>query len=182
MSDTSDAMRRSGGLVMGIVWLLLGLFLIANPVWASVAVTKLTGWAFLVAGGVAFIAGLMNRTTGNRWWPLIAGLIMMFVGYDLITNSLHGTITLTFLVVVWLLFEGALGAVAALSMRARIATWRLALGASVITFLLGLALWKHFPSDADWLLGVYAGISLMLRGIVSIMIRQATRGALQHGA
>lgn len=172
MNDTpTSTSGRSGSLLMGFVWILLGLFLISNPVWASVAVTKLTGWTFLIGGGVAFLGALMNRVDGNRWWPLIAGLIMMFVGYDLLTNSLRGTITLTFLVVVWLLFEGVLGSIAAIAMRRTVDAWGIALTSSVITLLLGVALWNKFPSDAAWLLGTYAGIAMMLRGMVSIMLR-----------
>ena len=172
MTDTTDT-PRSGSLLLGIVWILLGIVAITHPVGASIAVTKLTGWCLMIGGAVSLVAGATNRTQGNKWWPIIIGAIMGLVGYDLVFKPLEGTITLTFLVVIWMVIDGLLGVTAAISMRKTVDSWKWALGSSLATAALGVALWQDFPTSASWLLGVYAGIALVLRGVVSIMMRQA---------
>lgn len=157
--------------MLGIIWILLGLIAMTHPVGASIAVTKLTGWCLMIAGLISFGAGVTNRTQGSRWWPLIAGPVMVFVGYDLVFRPLTGTITLTMLVVLWMIVDGVMGSLAAIMARNATQAWKWALASSLITVVLGIALWNDFPTSAAWLLGTYAGIVLMLRGMVSIMTR-----------
>jgi uncharacterized membrane protein HdeD (DUF308 family) len=155
-------------LVAGGLLLALGIVLIANPAFGTVAVTKLVGWVFIVSGITSFFASILGRVR-NPIWGIIGGLVVGVIGFNLAFNPLEGSITLTFLFTLWLFFEGAVNLFGAL-------TWRgqgrrgILFAVAALNIIFGLILWSNFPTNAAWLLGVLAGLSLMMRGAILLLV------------
>lgn len=167
-ADQAQSHGKMIDLVGGGLLLALGVLLVANPAFGTVAVTKLVGWVFMISGVTSFLAAILGRVR-NPIWGIIGGLVVSVIGFSLAFNPLEGSIKLTFLFTLWLFFEGAVNLFGAL-------TWRgqgrrgVLFVVAVINIIFGLILWSNFPTNAAWLLGVLAGLSLIMRGGVLLIV------------
>jgi uncharacterized membrane protein HdeD (DUF308 family) len=57
----------------------------------------------------------------------------------------------------------------------RFPQWGWTLLNGCVTFLLGLAIYRHFPLDAVWVLGLLVGVELLFSGSTWIMLSLAIR-------
>ncbi|UWZ83618.1 hypothetical protein [Occallatibacter riparius] len=65
----------------------------------------------------------------------------------------------------------------ALFVRACQPVWLLLDG--LFTLLLGLLIWRHWPSSAMWIIGVFVGFNLLMNGMTRLMLTLAIRRALK---
>ena len=49
----------------------------------------------------------------------------------------------------------------------------------IVTLILGLMVWRQWPSSSLWVIGTLVGISMILTGTTRLMLSVAARG-LQH--
>ena len=92
----------------------------------------------------------------------------------MLMHPLLGVLSLTLVLAVFLLFEGILELVLYFQIRRTAHSgWILLDG--VITLLLGLLIWVHWPSSSVWVIGTLIGISLIFSGISRIMLSLAVR-------
>jgi len=104
-------------LTEGIVLLVLGLFAIVLPPIATLAVEILVGWLLLASGIMGLISTFRTRGAPGFALSLVSALIALAAGIVLLTWPLSGTVSLTLVVSVFLLFEGVVSI--ALSLRHR---------------------------------------------------------------
>jgi uncharacterized membrane protein HdeD (DUF308 family) len=161
-------------LVAGVVVALLGLFATLAPFLTGLSITTLVG-VLLIAGGVIQIIGAF-RGTGWRGfvWQIAVGAITLFAGLAVFLNPLFGLMTLTLLVIGYLLASGVVEIVMGLRLRGeRNSLWTLASGAIGIT--LALLLWVGFPSTALWAVGVMFGVNLLVTGASMVALALGAR-------
>lgn len=172
MSNTAVAEKKSSGwgwlFAGGIFLTLLGLALLMNPTAGSVAVTVWTGWLLMIGGVTIAIVSIANRKTGGMWLGIILGLIMAIAGGLLAFNALQGTIALTMLMAIWFVVDGTLGSIGSLIHRGPAWGWQFASG--LLSLVVGIMLINNFPSTALWVLGVFGGIVLFMRGFVLMVL------------
>ena len=88
-------------------------------------------------------------------------------------NPAAGATVLTLLIALFFLIAGAFRIIVALTMRFPEWHWLLLNGA--ITLLLGLLIWKQWPSSALWVIGLFIGIELIFTGSAWVMLSLAAR-------
>ena len=93
-------------LVEGIVLVILGLLAIVVPQIASLAVTILVGWLFLISGGVGLVTTFMARAAPGFWWALLSAVLGIAAGIVLLVWPIGGIVTLTLLLIVFFTIEG----------------------------------------------------------------------------
>lgn len=169
-----------GFLVLGIIFVILGSAAIVTPFAATLAVNLIVGWVVLITG----IVQLIHSFKARRWslvWNLIGAAVYIVAGVLLLTNPLAGVITLTLLLAVFFIVEGAYKIGLAFKVKpARGWAWLLFSG--LLALLLGVLIWARWPSDAPWILGLFLGIDLIFGGWSLIMVSVAAkRGAAQAG-
>jgi uncharacterized membrane protein HdeD (DUF308 family) len=49
----------------------------------------------------------------------------------------------------------------------------------VITLILGLMIWRHWPSGSLWVIGTLVGINMIMTGMTRLMLALAVRGAIK---
>jgi uncharacterized membrane protein HdeD (DUF308 family) len=171
-----DQIRNHWKLLLAIGALLevMGLFSILVPIVASISVAILVGWALLV-GGIVQFGHLFRRTAGwEGIWRLFLAALTAIAGLSLLLFPLTGTITITFVLVVWLFISGATRIGAWWSVRHAPGTWPL--GANgLASVLLGALIWASLPSSAVWAIGLLVGIELVLYGMTLIVAGAAGR-------
>ena len=152
-----------------VLFVILGIMAIAEPMVAGLAVAILAGWLFLLAGGVHIVEAF-GGGIGRALWQLLLGAIYVMGGLYMITHPLLALGTLTLLLAAILLAEAILRAVAYFQMSDdERSPWILV--NAVVTFLLGGMIWRQWPSSSAWAIGVLVGINLLMGGTSGLMLR-----------
>lgn len=154
---------RTLAIAGGVVGL-LGLLAIAFPIVTGLSMMVGLG-ALLVLSGVVHAA---HAVTARGWigslWQVALAAVSIVAGIVLLANPVVGLVSLTLLLVAYLLADG----VAELWMAMRMADQpgRLSIAASgVLSFVLAGLLWAGFPADASWAIGLIVGVSLLVTGL-----------------
>ena len=93
-------------LVEGVVLLVLGLTAIVIPPLATLAVTILLGWLFLVSGVMGLITTFWMRQAPGFWWALVSAVLGIVVGASLLAMPVSGAFSLTIVLVAFFIIEG----------------------------------------------------------------------------
>src|ERR1700675_2239137 len=93
----AETMREHWGLFLaeGIVLVLLGMLAIVIPPLATLAVTILVGWLFLISGVVGLVTTFWAKGAPGFWWSLVSAVIAIIAGLFLLVDPLSGTVSLT---------------------------------------------------------------------------------------
>lgn len=167
---TPQAEKNGGRKIVGILLILAGLLAILLPFFAGIAVTAVIGWLLLLAGIAHLIYCWQSRSTGSVIWQLIIAILYLFVGFYMIFHPARGLVTLTLLLASYFVIEGILELVLYFRLRhAHRASWFLWDG--IITLLLGILIWAHWPFSSVWVLGTLIGISLLISGFARLFWR-----------
>src|SRR5215211_5231240 len=86
-------------LIQGVVMAILGLFAIAAPVIATLAVDIYAGWLFLISGIVGIVTLFTRQNFSSFLWTLIAAVLALVVGVFLIWRPAAGVLSLTLLLI-----------------------------------------------------------------------------------
>jgi uncharacterized membrane protein HdeD (DUF308 family) len=157
-------------LALGIVMVVCGSIAIG---WACIAtVTVAAAWlfGFLMLG--SGIAEIINSFWIGRWSGMLAHLVLgalyTLVGFMIIDQPENAAVQLTLLIAIFLMVGGLFRIIYAISERFAGWTWVMLNGG--VTFLLGLLIYKQWPSSSLWVIGLFIGIDLILNGWAWIML------------
>ena len=157
-----------------------GLAAIVLPLLASLAITILLGWMFLVSGLAGLAFSFWARSGPGFWWSLISALLALIAGVVLIAMPVQGTLTLTFIIGVYFLAEGVATIMYALQHRGRMSErWGWMAAAGVLDIFVAFIIISGWPGTAGWALGLMVGINLVFGG--SSLIALALVSWLPYG-
>ncbi len=186
-SDEASVVRALAGAIgrhwalflsEGIALVILGLLAIMAPAIASVAATVFFGWILLISGVVGLIATLRARRVAGFWWSLLSALVGIVAGGLLLGWPVQGTLSLTAVLIAFLLVEGAVTILYALEHRGALSgRWRWMLASGIIDLALGLLLIAGLPGTALWALGLILGINMIFGGWALIFMALHARPA-----
>lgn len=163
-------------LIEGILLLILGFAAILLPLLASLTITIVLGWLFLVSGGAGLAFSFWARQGPGFWWSLISAILAVIVGVLLIVQPVQGTLTLTFVIGVYFLAEGVSTIMYALQHRGRLSErWGWMLAAGVLDILVAFIIISGWPGTAAWAIGLLVGINLVFGGTSLIALALAAR-------
>ena len=167
--------RASGwSLAWGVLLIVFGILAIGSPLLAAVTVNALIAWLIILAGVVHLILAFHARGAGSVIWRLLVGVAYIVFGGYLLVHPLLGVASLTLLLATLFLIEGVLDIVLYTRIRsAQGSTWLLFDG--LVTLLLSLLIWAHWPSSSAWAIGTLVGVSMIMSGVTRIMMSLAAR-------
>jgi uncharacterized membrane protein HdeD (DUF308 family) len=164
-------------LALGIVMVVLGTIAIGWSCLATitVAATWLFGFLLLASG----IGEIIHSFWVGRWsgmlLHLLVGVLYTLVGFMIIDQPETAAVQLTLLIAIFLMVGGIFRIVFAVSEQFTGWGWVLLNGA--VTFLLGLMIYKQWPSSSLWVIGLFIGIDLIFNGWAWIMLSWGLRRA-----
>jgi len=179
------AVRRHWVLFLseGIVLVILGVLALLAPVIASVAATVFFGWLLLLSGIVGLVTTFRARQAPGFWWSLLSAVIGIIAGVLLLGWPLLGTLSLTAVLIAFLLAEGAVSILYALEHRNALSgRWGWMLTSGIIDVVLGVVLLIGLPGTALWALGLLLGINLIFGGWALIFMALHARPASASAA
>jgi uncharacterized membrane protein HdeD (DUF308 family) len=161
-------------IVWGVLLIIFGMLAVGSPFLAAVAVNAVIAWLIILAGVVHLILAFHAHRTGSLIWKLLVGAAYLFFGVYLIMHPVLGVASLTLALAALFLIEGVLDIVLFFKMRTmRGSSWVLVDG--IITLLLGLMIYLHWPSSSVWAIGTLVGVSMIISGVTRVMLSLAVR-------
>src|ERR1700749_1735030 len=103
-----DAVRAhwKAFLIEGILLVVFGLAAIIVPPAASLTVTILLGWLFLISGIAGLALTFWAREMPGFWWSLLSAPLAGLAGFFLVAHPARGTLPLPIVVGAFFLAEG----------------------------------------------------------------------------
>jgi uncharacterized membrane protein HdeD (DUF308 family) len=152
-------------LIEGIVLLVLGVLAIVLPPLATVAVTIVLGWLFLVSGVMGLITTLWMRAVPGFWWGLISALLGIVVGIMLLASPLRALVPLTILLVAFFIIEGITSIMFSMDHKRELSgRWGWMLVSGVVDLILAVIIFAGLPGTAAWAIGLLVGINMIFGG------------------
>jgi uncharacterized membrane protein HdeD (DUF308 family) len=156
-------------LVEGVVLLVLGATAVVLPPIATLAVTILFGWLFLVSGIVGLVTTFWMRHAPGFWWSLLSAALGIIVGAMLLASPVTGALSLTLVLIAFFLVEGAVSIMFALDHKRELSgQWGWMLMSGIIDLVLAMMIFAGLPSTAAWAVGLLVGINMIFGGTALI--------------
>jgi uncharacterized membrane protein HdeD (DUF308 family) len=181
-NEAAAAIRKSvhdhWGLFLfeGALLVILGLLAILVPQVATLAVTILLGWLFLISGVFGLIASYYARQAPGFWWALLSAVLAIVVGGLLLARPIVGELSLTYLLIAFFFLEGIASIMFAIEHRRELtAGWMWMLLSGIVTLALGVIILAGLPGTAGWALGLLVGIDMVFGGSALMAVAIAAR-------
>jgi len=165
LGDAIAHLRGKWGAVIafGVLLIALGLAALVFTLASTVATVTVNGVFFIVAGAAEVGIGAHTQRWSRFFLWIAGGVLYLIAGLFCILNPIFASLALT-------LALGA-GLIAAAAVRLYLALQlppgqprNMVLLAAAVTFLLGLIIVMHWPSDSVYVLGTLLGIDLLFHG------------------
>lgn len=150
-------------LLLGLISLLFGFFVLANPIAASVAVTVLAGIMFGLIGAAQIYAGISSDQTSGKYLGIGLGALMLLLGISLMFRPLEGILSLATIATILIAANGALRIATSWQMRDTPMFWPMLVSGALSVLLAGYIV-AHFFEIAPQLLGILLGVELLFNG------------------
>ena len=163
-------------LVEGIVLLGLGFLAILLPPLATLGITILLGWLFLISGVTGLIATFWARQAPGFWWSLVSAVLGIGAGLVLLVSPGSGALSLTLILIVFFVIEGVASVMYALEHRQQLTgSWGWMLVSGIIDLILAAMVFAGLPGSAAWAIGLLVGINMIFGGSALIAMALAAR-------
>jgi uncharacterized membrane protein HdeD (DUF308 family) len=167
----------------GILLLILGAIAIIIPPIATLAVTIVIGWLFLISGIVGLVTTFMMRNAPGFWWSLVSAALAVVAGGWLLARPLSGAVSLTIVVVVFFIIEGIASIMFALEHKRELSgRWGWMLVSGVIDLILAFVIFTGLPGTAAWAIGLLVGINMIFGGSALIAMALHARNTAPGSA
>jgi uncharacterized membrane protein HdeD (DUF308 family) len=162
---------------LSILMILAGFLAIALPEVAGITINLLVAWLLIFSGVAHLVFAWHLRTTGGILWELLLGVLYIIVGAYLLLHPVLGLASLTLGLAIYLFAEGVLELILSFRLRPMPGSnWLLLDG--IITLILGILIWRTWPSSTEWVIGTLVGISMLFSGVTRLMLSLAARSVV----
>ncbi|MEZ0446255.1 HdeD family acid-resistance protein [Cellulomonas sp. ICMP 17802] len=176
-AEVSTALRRIWWLpvLRGVVLLILGLFMLVQPLGTVKALVWVFGIFAILDGVIAIGQWLGNRKEPGAGWWLISGLVGIAFGVIAVVWTGPTAQVIFYLIALWVLVLGILAVIASVVLyRSRDIGWYWVLTFGLISFLFGLLLIMN-PQTSVSIIVVLLGLFAFVGGVVLIVSGFATK-------
>jgi uncharacterized membrane protein HdeD (DUF308 family) len=149
----------------GLVVCAIGAAAVVVPQIASVAIDVFVGWLLVVVGVIGLVARLSSPFVAAAWPGVALAVVTIVLGAMLAFWPAQGVITLTMALTAYFIAHGLGMCALAMSIRIDTGRWFWLLFSALVDFVLAALVVTQWPTSADWLLGLYVGINLILGGL-----------------
>jgi len=175
MASTQLSSLGSGkSIVWAIVVIILGFLAIALPLATSVGVVAVIAWLVLLAGAFQLIHAFQSQGIGSTIWKIVVAILYLIVGIYFLLNPLLAVAGFTLALAIFFVVEGVIDLVIYFQTR-KIGGSGWILFNGVVTLILGILVWRQWPSSSLWVIGTLVGISMIMTGTTRLMLSLTAR-------
>jgi len=153
-------------LVTGILWIVVGLYVLQAHYGSAVAVAYLVAFWLFFAGVAEFIE--VGVSASWRWLHIVLGIVFVLGGISALLSPFQTFMVLAALIGIFFVIKGTADFVFALLARHEIDLWWLTLIAGIVEIALGIWAMGYQGRSAALLL-LWVGIGAIIRGIAEIV-------------
>ena len=161
-------------IVLSVLLIVCGLLAILLPVEMSLGVVIVIAWLLMISGVVQLTNAIRGRGTGSRFWAGMIGVTHFGMGLFFRLDPGIGIAALTLALIAFFVAQGIIGLAAYFRTRKSGGSGWL-LFQSVMTLILGVMIWRHWPSSSLWVIGMLVGINMIIIGTARLMVALAVR-------
>jgi uncharacterized membrane protein HdeD (DUF308 family) len=161
-------------IALSVLLIVIGLFALAAPLLAGVAVTALIAWLLILGGFGHLVLAWHVRGAGAHFWEALIGLAYIAIGVFLLLHPLAGLVSLTLVLAIYLLAKGIFELAMGLRLRPVPGSGWLVVDA-IISLILSALIWRHLPYTAGWVVGTLVGFAILFSGISRLALSLAAR-------
>jgi uncharacterized membrane protein HdeD (DUF308 family) len=165
-------------IALSVLMIFAGILAIASPLAAGFAVNILVAWLLVFSGCVHLVFAWYNPSTRGLVWEVLVGILYGFIGFYLVAHPVRGLESLTLALAIYLFIEAILEFVLGFTLRPLPGSSWLVLD-GVITLILAVMIWRTWPSNSGWVIGLLVGISMLFSGTSRLVLSLAARSAVQ---
>lgn len=177
MSAASNTVQYSNlrpSIFWPVLMIVVGLLALWLPVASSIGVTRILGWLLIFDAGFQLIHSFRSHGAGHIAWKVLVALVFLIAGIYFLTHTLLAVAVLTIALATFFLVEGVVDVFSYFSTRSAGGSgWILVNG--IVSIILAVMIWRHWPTGSVWVLGVLVGIGLLMTGLSRLMIAIAVR-------
>jgi uncharacterized membrane protein HdeD (DUF308 family) len=175
MGQTKALDLGSGkSILWAILLIVFGFLAISLPLATSFGVEIVVAWLVVFSGGFQFIHAFQSGGAGRKLWKLLVAVLYLIAGIYFLMKPATGVAGFTLALAIFFVAEGVLDLVAYFqTSKAAGSGWILLDG--IVTLILGLLVWKQWPSSSLWVIGTLVGISMIMTGTTRLMISLTAR-------
>jgi len=169
-------LKKASGwsIALGVLMIIAGIIAMFSPWEAGLAITIVVGWSAIFNGVAQIIFGFRTHGGWHVLLEVLLGIIYIIAGVYLLMHPIGGLLALTLILASFLLIYGVFALVLAFQIKPR-GGWGWVLFDGIITILLGILIWAHWPFNSDWVVGTLFGISIFMSGVTRLMMSLALR-------
>jgi uncharacterized membrane protein HdeD (DUF308 family) len=154
--------------LLGIIFLAMGVFVLAHVVAASIVSAIFFGAALVVSGAFQAVHAFWERDWGGFFLSLLIGLFYLAGGILLLLDPVGASIALTLVISIMLVISGVFRLILAYRLRP-MGTWMLVLS-GILGILTGGLIIAGWPASGLIVLGLFLGIDFLFFGTWWIML------------
>jgi len=163
-------------ITVAILLIVFGMLAILLPVEMSFGVVIVICWLLIFSAIVQVIDAFRGSGVWHTIWKIAVAAAYLITGIYLRMNLGIGLVALTLALIFFFVAQGVVDIVVYFRIRKAGANgWLLLHG--IITLLLGLMIWRHWPSGSLWVVGTLVGIHMIITGMTRLMLALAIRRA-----
>jgi uncharacterized membrane protein HdeD (DUF308 family) len=152
-------------LAEGAILLVLGFIAVVVPPLATLAVTLVLGWLFLISGLVGLATSFWMRQAPGFIWSLVSAALGVVVGAILLASPVQGALSLTLVLIAFFVVEGVVSIMFALDHKREMSgQWGWMLMSGIVDLVISAMILAGLPSTAVWAIGLLVGINMMFGG------------------
>ena len=160
-------------LALGIGMILLGAVALGSLPFVTAAFVYYLGFVLILAGVFSCIQAFQVRRSSHFLLAVLVGILDIVVGVLMLDHVGEAAAVMTLLLATLFLVGGLFRIVAAAALRFPNWVWTLLSGG--VSVLLGASIWRQWPYDSFWVIGLFVGIELLFRGWSLVMLALAVR-------
>ena len=163
-------------IALAVLMIVVGIIAMLAPWEFGLVIALVVGWSAIFNGVAQIIYGFRTHGGWHVALEIILGIIYIIAGVYLLMHPVGGLLALTLILASFLLIYGVFALMLAFRIKPR-RGWGWVLFDAIVTILLGILIWAHWPFNSDWVVGTLFGISIFMSGITRLMVAMALRGA-----
>jgi len=176
MNEFADAAKAGGKkmTVFGVIAIILGILAMLAPALTGMWVIILVGVLVLIGGIVRIIWACQAGSLGKGLPMFAIGGLTLLCGIVLLAHPLFASGVLTILLALYFVLDGISEIAAGVRLRPG-SGWGLMLFGGIVSFWLGIIIWRQFPLSGVWAIGILLGIKLFFVGLIMLKGGSAVR-------
>jgi uncharacterized membrane protein HdeD (DUF308 family) len=164
---------------VGVLLLIAGFLALVAPLGAGLSLTVMIGVLLLMSGAAQLVLVFKAGSFGEGLLLAIFAALSLIAGGYMLSQPVSGLATLTLFLAGYFIASGVVQVIGAFGARPE-QGWGWLLFGGIISFMLGVMIWRQFPISGVWAVGTLVGVQLMMSGLTLIAVGGLAKNAVKE--